>query len=234
MRDQSIILIPTFNEKDNIGALARKIFELYPDISILVIDDDSPDGTAEAVKSAQNLFPNLFLLQRSGQRGLGRSYIDGFKIIANDQRYDAVITMDADLSHNPKEIGPMIEKLSETDWIVGSRYVKGGGVENWGLRRKILSRFANFYVEFILNTGVADMTSGFNCFKKSALQSIDLDSVASDGYAFLIEMKYKIIKAGLRLSEHPITFLERIEGQSKMSSGVIWESIWLPWRLKLK
>ena len=231
---KTIVLIPTFNEKENIGTLVREIFDLYPDTSILIIDDSSLDGTAEEVRSLQSLFPNLFLIRRSGRRGLGRSYLDGFRMVASDQRYENIVTMDADFSHNPKEISPMLEKLSkDSPWIVGSRYVDGGGVENWSLRRKLLSRFANFYVGFILGAGIADMTAGFNCFKKSVLKSIDLESISSDGYAFLVELKYKAVKAGLRLSEHPITFLERREGQSKMSSGVIWESMWLPWRLKL-
>ncbi|HEY4484602.1 MAG TPA: polyprenol monophosphomannose synthase [Candidatus Paceibacterota bacterium] len=231
---KTIILIPTFNEKENIGPLVREIFNLYPSISVLVTDDSSLDGTAEEARSLQSLFPNLFLIQRSGRRGLGRSYLDGFRMVAGDQRYENIVTMDADFSHNPKEISPMLEKLSkDSPWIVGSRYVDGGGVENWSLRRKLLSRFANFYVGFILGAGIADMTAGFNCFKKSVLKSIDLESISSDGYAFLVELKYKAVKAGLRLSEHPITFLERREGQSKMSSGVIWESMWLPWRLKL-
>ncbi|MBI2677140.1 MAG: polyprenol monophosphomannose synthase [Candidatus Yanofskybacteria bacterium] len=232
---KTIVLIPTFNEKENIGPLVREIFNLYPDISVLVIDDSSLDGTAEEVLSMQSSFPNLFVIRRSGKRGLGRSYLDGFKMVADDQRYENIITMDADFSHNPKEIGPMLEKLSKgSSWIVGSRYVAGGGVENWSLRRKLLSRFANFYVGFILNTGIADMTAGFNCFKKSVLRGIDLESISSDGYAFLVELKYRAMKAGLHLSEYPITFSERREGKSKMSSGVIWESIWLPWKLRFR
>ena len=232
---KTIVLIPTFNEKENIGTLVREIFDLYPDTSILIIDDSSLDGTAEEVRFLQSLFPNLFLIRRSGRRGLGRSYLDGFRMVASDQRYENIVTMDADFSHNPKEISPMLEKLSrDGTWIVGSRYVDGGGVENWSLRRRLLSRFANFYVGFILGADVADMTAGFNCFKKSVLKNINLDSISSDGYAFLVELKYKISKTGLRLSEHPITFLERREGQSKMSSQVIWESIWLPWKLKFR
>ncbi len=232
---KTIVLIPTFNEKENIGPLVREIFGLYPDISILVIDDSSLDGTAEEVLSMQGSFPNLFLIRRSGRRGLGRSYLDGFRMVAGDQRYENIVTMDADFSHNPKEIGPMLEKLYKgCPWIVGSRYVAGGGVENWSLRRKLLSRFANFYVGFILGVGVADMTAGFNCFKKSVLRNIDLESISSDGYAFLVELKYKVSKAGLRLSEYPIIFLERREGKSKMSPGVIWESIWLPWKLRFR
>ncbi|MBI2057529.1 MAG: polyprenol monophosphomannose synthase [Candidatus Yanofskybacteria bacterium] len=232
---KTIVLIPTFNEKENIGLLVREIFGLYPDISILVIDDSSLDGTVEEALSMQSSFQNLFLIRRSGRRGLGRSYLDGFRTVASDQRYENIVTMDADFSHNPKEISPMLEKLSkEAPWIVGSRYVDGGGVENWSLRRKLLSRFANLYVGLILGAGVADMTAGFNCFKKNVLRDIDLESISSDGYAFLVELKYKAVKTGLRLSEHPITFSERREGQSKMSSGVIWESIWLPWRLRFR
>lgn len=237
---KTIILVPTFNEKENVGPLAREIFDLYPGISILFIDDDSPDGTAETIRSTQRMFPNLFLLNRSGKRGLfaerrglGRSYIDGFRKVVSDPICENIITMDADFSHNPKEITPMLEKLSkESPWIVGSRYIKGGGVENWSWHRKILSRFANLYVRLILGTNISDMTSGFNCFNKNVLRKINLDSISSDGYAFLVELKYKAIKAGLRLAEHPIIFSERREGQSKMSSGVIWESIWLPWKLR--
>lgn len=229
---KTVVLVPTYNEKENISMLVRKIFNLYSDISVFVIDDNSPDGTAEEVRSMQGSFPKLFLIRRSGRRGLGRSYLDGFRVVISDQHYENIITMDADFSHNPNEIGPMLKKLSETDWVIGSRYVAGGGVENWGLRRKLLSRFANFYVGFILGAGVADMTAGFNCFKKSVLKKINLDKIFSDGYAFLVELKYEALKFGLHLSEHPITFLERREGKSKMSSAVIWESIWLPWKLR--
>ncbi len=229
--NRAIILAPTYNEKENIASLAEQIFGLYPQTSVLVLDDNSPDGTAEEVEKIKPRFPNLAVHRRNGPRGFGRSYLDGFAKVLNDDRYDLVIMMDADLSHDPKEIGEMIKKLSQADVVNGSRYVGGGKVENWSWRRKILSRFANFYVRKILGTPIKDMTTGFVCLRKDILRSLDLSSIHSDGYAFLVELKYRLYKNRFKFAEHPITFKERREGKSKMSSKVIWESIWLPWKL---
>lgn len=226
-------IIPTYNEKGNIVSLARSVFGKMPQASVLVVDDNSPDGTADLVLEMKKDFPNLELHKRIGDKGFGKSYVEGFKKILNDERYDYVVMMDADFSHDPTVVPAMVDKLSDCDVVIGSRYVSGGKIENWNLRRRFLSRFANFYARFILGVPIRDLTTGFMCFKKNILKNIDLNSIKSEGYAFLIELKYKINKAGYKMVEYPITFSERREGKSKMSSKVIGEAILLPWRLKL-
>ena len=227
-----LIIIPTYNEKENIASLARSIFEHHPGVSILVIDDNSPDGTAGVVKELQDRFPRLSLYERSGDKGFGRSYIDGFKKIIPAEEYEVIVMMDADFSHDHKEVPEMAKKLSDHDVIVGSRYVNGGRIDNWNWRRRLLSRFANFYAGTILGVPICDLTTGFMCFRKEVLNSIDLDSIKSEGYAFLIDFKYKLFKAGFRIHEHPIVFNERREGQSKMSFKNIEEAVFLPWKLR--
>lgn len=228
-----IKIIPTYNEKENISALASAIFEHMPETSILVVDDNSPDGTGKIVQDLSQKYPRLMLHQRTQDRGFGRSYLDGFNKIKSDPRYETIVMMDADFSHDPLAVPAMLSKLESYDLVVGSRYVKGGRIDNWkSKKRKILSRFANIYARTILGVPVNDVTTGFMCFRKSVLDKIDLDSIKSDGYAFLVEMKYRVFKAGYKICEHPIVFNERREGQSKMSTKVIWESVWLPWKLK--
>lgn len=228
----TMIIIPTYNEKESIVNLISSIFEEYPEFSILVVDDNSPDGTAEVVEELKNKFPRLAYHQRFSDRGFGKSYIDGFKKAAGERQYETIVMMDADFSHNPKEIPKMIEKLSDYDVIIGSRYIKGGKIENWSWRRRLLSRFANFYAKIILDAPILDLTTGFMCFRKDILESINLNLIKSEGYAFLVELKYKMFKAGYKIFEHPITFSERREGQSKMSFKNIWEAIFLLWKLK--
>lgn len=231
---KTIKLIPTYNEKENIASLSEAIFDLYPETSVLVLDDNSPDGTAVEGDKIQAKFTNFSVHRRTGPRGFGRSYLDGFKRVINDGRYDYVVMMDADFSHDPKEIRAMVSSLADYDLVIGSRYVPNGKIKNWNWRRKLLSRFANFYVRKILGTPIKDMTTGFMCLRKNILRSLDLNSIHSDGYAFLVELKYRLHKNGFSYLEHPITFKERREGQSKMSSKVIWESVWMPWRLRFK
>ncbi len=229
-----IKLIPTYNEKKNIASLSRLSFNTLPGASLLVIDDNSPDGTADLVLEMKKDFPNLEVHKRVGDKGFGKSYVDGFRSILNDERYDCVVMMDADFSHDPTVVPAMVDRLSSCDVVIGSRYVDGGGIENWNLKRRILSRFANFYARTILGVPIRDLTTGFMCFKKNVLKNIDLDSLRSEGYAFLIELKYKMYRAGYKVSEYPIVFSERREGQSKMSAKIIWESIWLPLKLRLR
>lgn len=229
---KTLIIIPTYNEKESISSLVSAIFEILPEASILAIDDNSPDGTSQKVEELKNKFPGLELLQRFNNKGFGRSYIDGFKK-TGDKNYEAIVMMDADFSHNPEEIPKMTAKLLDYDAVIGSRYVKGGRIENWNWRRKLLSRFANFYVKAILRAPINDMTTGFMCFRKDILKIVDLDSIKSEGYAFLVDFKYRIFKAGFKITEHPIVFTERREGQSKMSFKNIWEAVWLPWKLKV-
>jgi dolichol-phosphate mannosyltransferase len=228
-----IELIPTYNERENIPALSRFVFNTVPEASLLIIDDNSPDGTADVVLGLKNHFPNLDVYKRVGNKGFGKSYLDGFKRILNDDRFEYVVMMDADLSHDPTVVPAMLEKLTDCDVVVGSRYIKGGGISDWNMKRRVLSRFANFYARNILGIPVRDLTTGFMCLKKDTLKNIDLDSIQSDGYAFLIELKYKLHKAGYKTIEYPIIFSERREGQSKMSSKIIWEAIWLPWKLRI-
>ena len=232
MIEKSIILIPTLHEKDNLEKLIPAIFNLMADVSILVVDDDSKDGTPELVSSMSARFKNLYLLSRENDHGYGRSSIDGFKF-AIEKGYGAVITMDADFSHDLNAVPAMLEKLKYSDVVVGSRYIHGGGVKNWNLMRRILSRFANFYVKLLLNLPVKDATTGFNAYRIEALQKLKPEDIRSEGYAFLVETKFNLSKAGCRFSEYPIIFSERREGRSKMSTKIIWESVWLPWKLRL-
>ncbi len=229
---RSIILIPTLNEKENLKDLIPGIFGLMPDISVLIVDDNSSDGTQELVRDINVDFKNLFLLERKNNFGYGRSSIDGFKWILA-RSYDHIITMDADFSHDYNEVPALIEKLKTYDVAVGSRYIKGGGVKNWNFFRKVLSRFANLYVKVILNLPITDTTTGFNAYRADALKKINLDEINSNGYAFLVELKFRLFLVGSKFIEYPILFSERREGQSKMSSRIVWESVWLPWKVKL-
>lgn len=227
---RSIILIPTLNERENLKDLVPGIFGLMPDISVLVVDDNSSDGTQELVESMSSDFNTLFLLERTGNFGYGRSSIDGFKWILG-KSYSYIVTMDADFSHDFNTVFALLDKLNNFDVVVGSRYIKGGGVKNWNFFRRILSRFANLYVKIILNLPILDVTTGFNAYRTDSLKKINLDKIDSNGYAFLVELKYHLFIAGCKFVEHPILFSERREGESKMSSKIVWESIWLPWRL---
>ena len=227
---KSIVIIPTLNEKENLKELVPRIFGLMPDISVLIVDDNSKDGTGELVESLAESFKGLFILNRISNFGYGRSSIDGFKWVFEKQ-YENLVTMDADFSHDPNSVPAMIEMLNLSDITTGSRYVRGGGVKNWNFFRRVLSKFANFYVRLILGLPVSDATSGFNSYRVSALKKLNLDEIRSEGYAFLVELKYRLFRAGCRFAEYPILFSERREGQSKMSSKIIWEAIKLPWKL---
>lgn len=250
MYDRSVILIPTLNEKENLEKLIPAIFNLMPDVSVLIIDDNSSDGTHELVESMRvsteflgpangggqettPRFGNLFFLERKSNFGYGRSSIDGFKWVL-DKNYESLVTMDADFSHDFNTIPDLLENLKNFDVVVGSRYIKGGGVKNWNFFRRALSKFANFYVRAILGLPVGDATTGFNAYRTGCLKKIDLGGINSEGYAFLVELKFRLYQAGCLFVEHPILFSERREGQSKMSSKIIWEAVKLPWRLKIR
>lgn len=228
---KSIILIPTLNEKENLMNLILGIFGLMPDVSVLIVDDNSSDGTRELISSLKVNFKTLFFIDRKNNFGYGRSNIEGFKWIL-ERSYDYLVTMDADFSHDFNEIPALLEKLKNSDVVVGSRYIKGGGVKNWNFFRRILSRFANWYVKVILNLSIADVTTGFNSYRADSLKKINLDKINSNGYAFLVELKYQLLKASCKFVEYPILFSERREGQSKMSTKIIGESIRLPWRIR--
>jgi dolichol-phosphate mannosyltransferase len=230
----AVVVVPTFNERDNIPKLVETLIGLYPDIHILVVDDHSPDGTAQAVRQAQRRHANLMLLERMQNPGFAASYRDGFRQALAEPWCRAVITMDADFSHDPAEIRHLLEKLADHDVVLGSRYTAGGSVKSWNLRRRALSRAANFYVHAVLGLPVHDATSGFLCMRREALERVPVQTTVSEGYAFLVELKYLLGRSGSRLAEHPIVFDERREGQSKMSMGKVWESIWMPWRVRLR
>jgi dolichol-phosphate mannosyltransferase len=228
------VVIPTYNERDNITKIIEALLRLYPAIHILVVDDHSPDGTADIVRELQIRCPSLSLLERLQDRGFAPSYRDGFRRILAEPWCRAVVTMDADFSHGPAAVEKMLAGLAALDVVVGSRYTAGGSVQNWDLRRRLLSRAANYYMRAVLSFGVRDTTSGFVCMRREALERAGVEHTASEGYAFLVELKYLLARSGSRIAEYPISFDERREGQSKMSAGKVWESVWMPWRIRMR
>ena len=226
--DRKIVIIPTYNEKENIEAITRKVFSLLGDFHILVIDDGSPDGTATIVKGLQAEFPDrLHLLERSGKQGLGTAYLTGFRW-SLDHGYDYVFEMDADFSHNPDDLLRLYAACAEqgADLAVGSRYCHGVSVVDWPMSRIIMSYYASAYVRGVLNMKVFDTTAGFVCYTRKVLETIDLDAVRMKGYGFQIEMKYTAYKLGFKITEVPIIFTNRQLGTSKMSSGIFGEAFW--------
>lgn len=224
----NLVIIPTYNEKENVERILRKVFSLPEDLHVLIVDDGSPDGTAEIVKSLQLEFPGkLHLEQRSGKLGLGTAYIYGFKW-ALARNYKFIFEMDCDFSHNPEDLPRLLAPLKEgkADLSVGSRYCKGGKVSNWPLNRILMSYFASVYVRCILWINVKDTTAGFKCYSDKVLRAIDLDDIRFVGYAFQIEMKYRALKKGFRITEVPITFIDRQLGVSKMSMNIFKEAFW--------
>ncbi|MBQ9193165.1 MAG: polyprenol monophosphomannose synthase [Bacteroidales bacterium] len=226
--DKKIVIIPTYNEKENIEAIIRKVFSLPLDFQVLVIDDGSPDGTAAIVKGLQAEFPErLHLLERSGKQGLGTAYLTGFKW-SLENGYDYVFEMDADFSHNPDDLLRLYSACSDggADLAVGSRYCHGVSVVDWPMSRIMMSYYASAYVRGVLGMHVFDTTAGFVCYTRKVLETIDLDDVRMKGYGFQIEMKYTAYKLGFRIQEVPIIFTNRQVGTSKMSSGIFGEAFW--------
>jgi len=223
---ERLVIIPTYKEKENIERIIRKVFTLTPEFHILVIDDNSPDGTAAIVKSLIKEFPEqLFIIEREGKLGLGTAYIAGFKW-ALEREYQYVCEMDADFSHNPDDLVRLYEACKEgADMSVGSRYVKGVNGVNWPMGRVLMSYFASKYVRFITRMKVHDATAGFVCYTRKVLESINLDKITFIGYAFQIEMKFTTWKLGFNVVEVPIVFTDRTEGQSKMSKGIFKEAV---------
>jgi dolichol-phosphate mannosyltransferase len=222
----SLVIIPTYNEKENVEKMIRKVFSLPLQFHILIIDDGSPDGTADIVKCLTIEFPGkLFLEQRSGKLGLGTAYIHGFKW-ALARSYEYIFEMDCDFSHNPEDLIRLREAcINGGDVAVGSRYTKGGKIENWPMGRVMMSYFASVYVRMILWVPFKDTTAGFKCYKKKVLERINFEDIKFIGYAFQIEMKYIAYKLGFKVVEVPITFTDRVEGASKMSKGIFKEAI---------
>jgi len=228
---KTLIIIPTYNERENIKKLIPEIKKIDKSLHILVIDDASKDGTAIVVKKLMKRDKTINLIQRDGKYGLGTAYVAGFKY-AIKNKYDYIFEMDADFSHDPKYINDFLKNIKNYDLVIGSRYLNGISVVNWPLRRLMLSKFATFYVHFITGLPLTDATSGFKCYRRKVLEAIDLDSIHSDGYAFQIEMHYKVWKKGFRIKEIPIIFVDRDTGASKMSKDIVFEAIWVVWKLK--
>ena len=226
------MITPTYNEVKNISTLIKQIFELNLDCDILVIDDNSPDKTAIKVKELQERHENLFLEERSQKSGLGTAYIYGFRW-AIEKSYQTVVQMDADLSHDPKELGSLILGLKNNDLIIGSRYVRGVSVINWPIRRLMLSYGANLYSRIITGMPIKDGTGGFKAWRVDLLKKIKLKSVKSQGYSFQIEMNFRAWSLGARIKESPIIFTDRTIGESKMSKSIMYEAIWIVWRLRI-
>jgi dolichol-phosphate mannosyltransferase len=231
---KSLIIMPTFNERENLEDIVAAIHREVPDFHLLVIDDGSPDGTGEIADGLAARDDRIAVLHRQGKLGLGTAYITGFKW-ALERDYEAVFEMDADFSHNPKYLPVMLEALEGgRDMVVGSRYVKGGGTENWTFGRKLISRGGSFYARLVLGMKVRDLTAGFVAYRRATLEAIDLDAVTASGYGFQIELKYRVHRAGLKIGEIPIIFPDRVKGTSKMSGGIVFEALTLVWKLRFR
>ena len=229
---KTLIVTPTYNERKNIRELVSILFELNPDFHILVVDDSSPDGTAEIVEELQADCPNLHLLSRNEKTGLGSAYIAGFNY-ALERDYEAVVQMDADMSHDPKDVPLLIEAIENADLAIGSRYISGINVVNWPLQRLIISYGANIYTRLVTRLPVRDATGGFKCWRREALEAINLDGVRSQGYSFQIEMTYRVWLKGFRITEIPIIFVDRTVGESKMTRSIMLEAAVMIPRLRI-
>ena len=235
MASKNIVIIPTYNEKENIEKMVRKVFSLSLPFELLIIDDNSPDGTAYIVKSLQEEYKNkLHIIERSGKLGLGTAYITGFNW-ALENNFDYICEMDADFSHNPEDLIRLQEACEKgADLAIGSRYISGVNVVNWPIGRVLMSYYASSYVRLITRMNIKDTTAGFKCYKRKVLETIDLDKIKLKGYAFQIEMKFTSWKFGFKIVEVPIIFTDRQEGTSKMSGGIFNEAIWGVIKMKFR
>ena len=229
---KALVIVPTYNEAENIRELVPRILNQDPGMEILVVDDNSTDGTGALVEEIRKAEPRLHVLHRPDKLGLGTAYVDGFRY-ALERNYDLVFEMDADFSHDPDSIPAFLEAVKDADLVLGSRYLNGVTVVNWPLSRLILSYGANVYTRLITGMPLKDATGGYKCFRRTTLESINLDRVRSDGYGFQIEMNFKAWRQGLRIKEIPILFVDRRVGISKMNRKIIWEAMWLVWKLRL-
>ena len=228
-----LIIIPTYNELENIQRLIPELMALDPCIRVLVVDDNSPDGTGKLVDEMASENDRISVLHRPAKLGLGSAYVAGFKY-AVQQDVDCVFEMDADFSHDPAMIPRFIEQIQSCDVVIGSRYISGINVVNWPMSRLLLSYFANIYTRLVTGMTIRDATSGYKCFRREVLENIELDDVRSDGYAFQIEMNFRCWRKGYRLQEIPIIFVDRRSGTSKLSQGVINEAVWIVWWLRIQ
>ncbi len=229
---KTLVISPTYNERKNIQSLVEQVLGPNPDYHLLVVDDNSPDKTAEKVKELQQLYPNLHLEERPGKAGLGTAYLFGFQW-ALDRHFEAIVQMDADLSHDPKDVPRLVAELEKHDLVIGSRYVKGVSVVNWPIRRLILSYGANLYSRIITGMPINDATGGFKAWRGSLLDTIRLEKVRSQGYSFQIEMNFRAWRLEASIKEETIIFVDRTIGESKMSKSIMYEAIWMVWRLRI-
>jgi dolichol-phosphate mannosyltransferase len=230
--ERALVIVPTYNERDNIARLIDAILEKDVRLEILVVDDGSPDGTGDIVDAIIATNARVHILRRPRKMGLGTAYVAGFRW-ALEQGYDLVFEMDADFSHDPRHLPDFLDAVQSTDLVLGSRYREGKvTIVNWPISRLMLSYFANVYARFVTGLPIWDATGGFKCFRKEVLQAIDFNKVVSNGYAFQIEMSFRAWKKGFRIVEIPIVFVDRTEGQSKMSKSIVREAVWIVWRLR--
>ncbi len=231
MKKKGLVIIPTYNEAENIKNIIHRIFSLSEQLDILIIDDNSPDNTARIVEECIKEEPRIHLIKRPKKLGLGTAYIQGFNY-ALKNNYDFVFEMDADFSHDPNDIPRFIELIDRFDLVIGSRYINGISVVNWPMKRLLLSYFACIFARMVTGVPVKDLTSGFKCYSKRALEAVNWQKFRVDGYGFQIQSVYAVYRAGLSLTEIPIIFVERRAGTSKMSKRIIWEAFWLVWKLR--
>ena len=230
---KALVVIPTYNELVNIQGITREILSICAEAEVLIVDDNSPDGTGQAADGMAAANPRVQVLHRAGKMGLGSAYIEGFKY-ALGNGYDYVFEMDADYSHDPKELPNFLDAAKTADVVIGSRYVGGVRILNWPIKRLMLSYSASLYTRMITGIKLIDCTSGFKCFSRKVLESLNLDGIHSDGYSFQIEVNFLCREKGFRLKEIPIVFTERKEGHSKMNKGIIFEALMVVWLLKIK
>jgi dolichol-phosphate mannosyltransferase len=230
---KALVIIPTYNETDNVSRIIPEILSQGEGFNVLVVDDNSPDGTAVLVKEMQRNNDRIHIIERPRKQGLGTAYVAGFKY-ALSHGYDYIFEMDADFSHDPKALPVLLAKAEECDLVIGSRYISGVNVVNWPMSRLILSYSANLYTRIITGLPVKDATAGFKCYRRIVLENIDLDSIKSNGYSFQIETNFMAWKKGFKICEVPIVFVDRRAGTSKMSKHIVYEAAWMVWKLKLR
>ncbi len=230
---RALIIFPTYNEKENIEKIVHAVLPLDPRINVLVVDDNSPDGTGQIVDRLVESQEKVFVLHREKKEGLGRAYLAGFKW-ALERDFDLIFEMDADFSHGPQYIKDFLHEIKEYDLVIGSRYISGVNVVNWPMMRLLLSYYANVYTRLVTGLPLKDATGGFKCFRREVLEAINLDNVKANGYSFQIEMSMRVWKKGFKIKEIPIVFVDRVEGHSKMSKKIVREAIWMVWWIKIK
>lgn len=229
---KALVVMPTYDEADNIAEMVSQVLSQDPSIEVLIIDDNSPDGTGEIAEKLAAQDPRVHVFHRKKKLGLGSAYVVGFKY-AVKEGYDYILEIDSDFSHDPREISSFLKNMEEYDLVIGSRYVSGISVINWPMSRLLLSYFANLYARTVVGAPIRDLTGGFKCFRRDVLEAIDLNKIHSDGYAFQIEINYKAYRKGFKVKEIPITFVERRAGKSKMSKKIIGEAFFLVYRLRI-